>query len=397
MKRSTRLSTLAVATVAALVSASLPASADTVKIGYITTFTGESSVNAKDVYDAWRLALTHLGGKLGGMETQVITGDDQEKPDTGRQLADQMIERDKVDIITGIQLSNVLLAVAKPVTEAGVLLISTNAGPSQLAGAGCSQNFFSASWQNDNDAEPMGMYLTEQGVKSVYLMGLDYAAGHDKMAGFKRYYKGQVLAEIYTPYTQLDYSAEIAQLRAAKPEALFYFYGGASGIAFPKQLDQAGVKSQVKVYADMSGMDQSVLPAVGDAALGIQSAVFWSEFFDNEQNKRFVEDFEATYHRIPSIYAAQGYDTANLIDSAIRKVGGNMKDKAGLRKALEAADFKSVRGSFKFNQNHFPIQDWYLATAVKDEQGRVVMKPSITIVKDLHDAYASQCKLPPAN
>jgi branched-chain amino acid transport system substrate-binding protein len=368
------------------------ASADPLKIGYISSFTGASNVNAADVYDAWKLALTHLGGKLGGMDVEVITGDDQEKPDVGRQLADKMIERDKVSIVTGVQLSNVLLAIAKPVTQANVILVGTNAGPSQLAGDQCSPNFFSASWQNDNNAEAMGKYLTDQGVKQAYLMALDYPAGHDKLAGFKRYFKGQILAEIYTPYTQLDYAAEIAQLRAAKPEALFYFYGGASGISFAKQLDQAGIKSQLKVYGEMSASDQSVLPGIGDAALGIKSAVFWSESFDNEQNKRFVKDFESTYHRIPSIYAAQGYDTAMLIDSAVRKVNGNMKDLPALRKAFEATDFKSVRGKFKFNRNHFPIQDWYLAEAVKDDQGRIVMKPSIKIMEDLQDAYVGQCK-----
>jgi branched-chain amino acid transport system substrate-binding protein len=379
----------------ALVAASAlsqSASADPLKIGYISSFTGASNVNAADVYDAWKLALTHLGGKLGGMDVEVITGDDQEKPDVGRQLADKMIERDKVSIITGVQLSNVLLAIAKPVTQANVILVGTNAGPSQLAGDQCSPNFFSASWQNDNNAEAMGKYLTDQGVKQAYLMALDYPAGHDKLAGFKRYFKGQIVAEIYTPYTQLDYAAEIAQLRAAKPEALFYFYGGASGISFAKQLDQAGIKNQLKIYGEMSASDQSVLPGIGDAALGIKSAVFWSEFFDNEQNKRFVKDFESTYRRIPSIYAAQGYDTAMLIDSAVRKVNGNMKDLPALRKAFEAADFKSVRGKFKFNRNHFPIQDWYLAEGVKDDQGRIVMKPSIKIMEDLQDAYVGQCK-----
>ena len=248
-------------------------------------------------------------------------------------------------------------------------------------------------FQNDNNFEGLGKYLKDKGVKKVYFLAPNYPAGKDMLTGFKRYFQGQMDAEIFTAMGQLDYSAEIAQLRAAKPEAVVMFYPGGMGINFVKQYAQAGLMSQIPLYTGPGTVDQTTLPAIGDAALGMYTGAMWSEFLDNPASKKFYADFEAAYHRIPSQYAAQAYDTARVIQAAVDSIGGKIEDKAAFQKALENVKFDSVRGNFKFNKNHFPIQDYYLVQVEKDSKGRLVSALKQKIMSDLADAYAGECNM----
>jgi branched-chain amino acid transport system substrate-binding protein len=386
------LRNLALAALCAGLSGPVFAQQGPIKIGFISTFSGPSGVLGQELLDGFRLGLKSTGNTLGGRPAEVIQGDDQAKPDVGRQLADKMIERDRVQIVTGVNFSNVMLAIAKPVLDAGAFIVSVNAGPSQYAGAQCHPHYFTASFQNDTTPEAMGLYLTGK-VKRVYLMAPNYPAGKDFLAGFKRSFKGEIVDEVYTGFGQLDYAAEIAQLRAKKPEAVFFFYPGGMGINFVKQYAQAGLKSEIPLYGPAFSLDQTVLPAMGDAALGAFASTFWSEGFDNPASKKFVEDFEKEYGRIPSQSAAQAYDGARLIDAALKAIGGKIEDKKAFRAALEGVKFDSVRGNFRFNTNHYPIQDFYLVEVVKDDKGRPVWAMRDTIVKDHPDSYAKDCKM----
>jgi branched-chain amino acid transport system substrate-binding protein len=386
------LRTLAIAVLCAATSGPAAAQQGPIKIGFISTFSGPSGVLGQELLDGFRLGLKSTGNTLGGRPAEVIQGDDQAKPDIGRQLADKMIERDRVHIVTGVNFSNVMLAIAKPVLDAGAFIVSVNAGPSQYAGAQCHPHYFTASFQNDTTPEAMGLYLTGK-VKRVYLMAPNYPAGKDFLAGFKRSFKGEIVDEVYTGFGQLDYAAEIAQLRAKKPEAVFFFYPGGMGINFVKQYAQAGLKAEIPLYGPAFSLDQTVLPAMGDAALGAFASTFWSEGFDNPASKKFVEDFEKEYGRIPSQSAAQAYDGARLIDAALKAIGGKIEDRRAFRAALEGVKFDSVRGNFRFNTNHYPIQDFYLVEVVKDDKGRPVWAMRDTIVKDHPDSYAKDCKM----
>lgn len=367
--------------------------ADQVKIGYIATMSGPGASLGTDILDGFKLGIKNCGDKLGGLPVELVVGDDQLKPDIGVQVATRMIEKDKVDIVTGIVFSNVMMAVAKPITDAGIFLISANAGPSPLAGKGCLPNFFAVSWQNDQTHEAMGKYLQDKGVKSLYLMAPNYQAGKDALVGVKRFYKGQIVGEVYTEINQPDYAAELTQLRAAKPEALFVFYPGGMGINFVKQYAQSGLKEVVPLYTTAFTLDQSVLQAMGDAALGLLNSSFWSPDLANPVNEKFVKDFAAAYNRLPSLFAAQGYDAALLIDSAIRAVGGDLSNKDKLREAFKKADFQSVRGNFKFNNNHFPIQDFYIREVFKNDSGVLTNRIVGVAFKDHPDAYHSECEM----
>ena len=388
MTKTTRIVALALAATAATAFAQAP-----LRIGFMAELSGPQGALGQDQYDAFMMVVERNGGKLGAVPVQVIKEDSQLKPEVATQLVDKLIDKDKVQIITGITFSNVMMAVHKKVTDKEVFLIGSNAGPAPVAGAQCSPYGFVVSWQNDNQAEVVGKYATDKGYKRVIAMAPNYQAGKDFIAGFKRYYKGEMIDEFYTPLNQPDFSAELAQVVSKNPDAVFVFYPGGLGVNFVRQYKQAGLLGKVPLLST-STTDGSTLPAQKDDALGVISGTFWGPDFNNPANKKFVEDYEKKYNRIPSQYAAQSYDAALLLDSAIAKVKGNVGDKKAFQAALKAADFKSVRGNFKFNNNGFPIQDQYVFEVAKDAKGRVSLKTIGSPLKDHKDAYYTQCKLP---
>jgi branched-chain amino acid transport system substrate-binding protein len=367
--------------------------ADKVKVGLLSTLSGAGAGLGVDIRDGFTLGLKHLGGKLGGLPAEVIIADDQQNADVAKQAAEKLLLKDKVDFMTGIVFSNIMLAVGPSVFENKTFFVSANAGPSQLAGEQCNPYFFNVAWQNDNLHEAVGQYVAQQGFKKVALLAPNYPGGADAMSGFKRYYKGDVAKEIFIKLGQLDFAAELADLRATKPDALYIFLPGAMGINFIKQFAAAGLSRDIKLFAPGFSADEDIIKAVGAPMLGLYNSSQWSHDFDNPQNKKFVEDFKKDYGRLPSLYASQGYDAALLMDAAVRDTKGNLEDKDGLRKALKAANFKSVRGEFKFNHNHYPIQDYYLRVIEKDAQGQITNKTMGKIFTNHADAYAAQCPM----
>lgn len=364
------------------------AQAEPVKIGMITTLSGGGSSLGIDVRDGFMLALQEGGGMLGGQEVLLLVEDDAMKPDIAKQIADKLIKRDDVDILTGIIWSNLALAVVPSAVKDGVFYISPNAGPSQLAGSNCDPNYFNVAWQNDNLHEAMGQYMSNNGLERAYILAPNYPAGKDALAGFKRFYTGDLAGETYTQLGQQDYAAEIAAIREAKPDSVFFFLPGGMGIAFMKQYAQSGL--DVPVFGPAFSFDQGILGAIGDAALGVKNTSQWSKDLDNPANATFVAAFQEAYGRLPSLYASQGYDAARLIGGALAKA--SIDDPDAFRAALEAADFESVRGDFKFGPNHHPIQDIYVREVVKE--GDVLTNRLVGVAMEDHaDAYAAECQM----
>lgn len=382
---------LVAATAAAIGLMAAPAMAEAVKIGMITTLSGGGSGLGIDIRDGFELALKQGGGKLGGVDVDIITQDDARKPETAKQIADRMVKSDKVDIMTGIVWSNLAMAVVPGVTKAGVFYISPNAGPSALAGKMCNENYFNVAWQNDNLHEAMGQHVTDKGFRNVYIMAPNYPAGTDALAGFKRFYKGKIAGEVYTKLGQKDYAAEISALRAAKPDAVFFFLPGGMGINFLKQYAQAGLKNSIPLFGPAFSFDETILKPAGNAALGVFNSSQWNADLDNAANRAFVADFIAEYGRRPSLYASQGYDAARLIGSALKAVGGDMSDKSAFRLALTKAEFESVRGNFRFGSNHHPIQDIYVRQVYRDDKGDLTNKIVGKVFTDHRDAYVKDC------
>ena len=384
---------------AALSASSLsPSSAalagDTIKIGFVSTFSGPTAVIGNDMRNSFELALDHLGRKMGGKPVEVIYEDDGQKPDVGKQKTEKLVQFDKVDFIAGYIWSNVLLASLKTATDSKTFLITANAGPSQLAGEQCSPYVFSTSWQNDQTPQAMGLYMNQKGVKSVFLIGPNYAAGKDMLAGVKSTFKGQVVGEEYTVWpTQLDFSAELTKARNSGAESIFVFYPGAAGVQFLNQYAQAGLKDKMPLYTAFT-VDELSLPLQKDNAIGVPGAQEWVNDLPNEQNKKFVEDYRKKYTGLrPTYYGAQAYDAAQLINSAVVAVGGDTSKKDAMKAEMEKANFKSLRGGFKYGNNHIPIQNFYLQDVVKDAGGQLSLKTVATIVKDDQDRFHDKCPM----
>jgi branched-chain amino acid transport system substrate-binding protein len=367
--------------------------ADKVKIGFISTLSGPNASIGGDIRDGFNLALKLNGGKLGGLPAEVLIGDDQLKPENAKQLIERNLRLDKVDFVTGTVFSNVVNAIAPDAIAAKTFFIAPNAGPSNYSGAQCNPFFFVASWPSEAYSEAAGEYANKKGIKNVVLLAPNYVGGKDATTGFKRYYKGKVVDEVYTKLGQLDYAVELSQIRAARPEAMYVFLPGGMGVNFIKQFVAAGMSRDIQLVVPLWGSDQDIIRAVGDPMLGLFSTAHWSIDFDNPANRKFVAAFDAEYKRLPTGYAASGYDTALLIDSAVRKVKGRLEDKDALRAALRAADFKSVRGSFKFNSNQFPVQNYYLQLVGKGADGRLAHKTVGTIFTNRGDAYVQDCRM----
>lgn len=368
--------------------------ADKIKVGLLSTLSGPGSNLGIDIRDGFQLALKQNNGKLGGLPVELIIVDDQQSPETAKQATDRLLKRDHVDFMTGVVFSNIMLAVGQPVFQSRTFYISANAGPSQYAGDQCNPYFFNVAWQNDNLHEAVGKTVTDKGFKKVALLAPNYPAGKDAMTGFKRFYKGEVVQEIYTPLSQLDYSVELSRIRASGPDAVYIFLPGGLGVNFIKQFVDAGLDKEMKLFAPGFSADEDVIRAVGASMVGMFNASQWAHDLDNAANKRFVADFMKEFGRLPSLYASQGYDAARLIDAAVRDVKGNIGNKDALRQALKSARFESVRGPFKFNTNHYPVQNYYLREIVKDAQGRVTNRTLGTVFEGHTDAYVGDCKMP---
>jgi branched-chain amino acid transport system substrate-binding protein len=385
------LSALAAAAVLSLAVQAASAQ-EKVKIGLLTTLSGPPAALGAQQRNGFQLALKNLGNKLGGRDVELIVQDDELKPDVAVSKAKALVERDKVDFVVGPIFSNILQAIIKPVTDGGAFMISPNAGTSNFAGKECNPNLFVVSYQNDQNHEVLGKYAQDSGIKKAFIMAPNYQAGKDALAGFKRYFKGDIADEVYVPLNQLDYSAELSKIAAASPDAIFVFLPGGMGVNFVKQFRQAGLADKIKFLSAFT-VDESTLPAQQDAAVGFFGGANWAPNLDNPQNKAFEAAYEKEYSAVPATYAFQAYDAVMLIDSALKATKGDTSNKDALRAALMKADFTSLRGKFKFNTNHYPIQDFYLVKVAKRADGKFQTEIAQKVFADYADPHVKDCAM----
>ena len=365
--------------------------AGSVKVALVATLSGPGAALGVQARDGWLAGVRALGGRLGNLPVETLVIDDELKPDVAVTKVRAALERDKVDVVVGVVFSNILQAVFRPVTESQAFLISTNAGPSTYAGRGCNPYLFVASYQNDQVHAAMGQVAQDAGYKRVLVLVPNYQAGKDAAAGFRSRFRGEVVDEMYVPLSQLDFSAEVTRIAAAKPDAVFTFMPGGLGVSLVRAYRQAGLAGIP--FLSTFTVDEANLPAQGDAALGFYTAANWAPNFDNPRSRAFVTGFEAAHGYVPGLYAAQSYDAAALLDAAIRQAGGRMGDKPALRAGLERAEFESVRGAFSFGRNHFPVQDFWLCQVAKRSDGKLQTEAVRRVLTADTDAYAADCRM----
>lgn len=366
--------------------------AEDLKIGMVVTLSGPPAALGQQIVDGFQLALEHKDGMLGGQKVELIVEDDELKPDVALLKATSLIERDEVDIVVGTVFSNMLQAIFKPIVQSETFLISPNAGPSTFAGKNCNPYFFATSYQNNQNAEVSGMVANEEGYQNVFTMVPNYQAGRDNIEGFKQTFKGSVTDEVFTPLGHQDFSAELARISTSGADAVFTFMPGGMGVRLVNQFSNAGLSESMK-FMSVFTTDETTLPGQKDAAVGLLAAGTWAPDLQNDANQAFVSAFEAKYGYIPGSYAMQAYDTANLIDSAVAKTGGDMSDKDAVRAAIMEADFTSLRGDFAFNNNHYPVQDFHMLKVVKRDDGKFHTSFVRTIAEDYADSFSQDCKM----
>lgn len=379
------------ATAAFMLVANAVAAQDKIRIGLIYTLSGAPSTLGQQSKNGFELALKSLGGKMGGKDVELFVADDELKPDVAIQKVRGMLERDRVDFVVGPIFSNILVAIHKPVIDAGKILISTNAGTSNFAGAGCNANFFVTSYQNDQVFEAVGAASNKLGYKRVYILVPNYPAGKDAIAGFKRTYKGEIIEESLLPLNTTDFGPEVSKISASKADALFTFMPGGLGINLLNTFIQAGLKGKIPIVSTFTA-DEATLPVLKDNAVDVYGVLTWAPNMGNPANKKFVSEYEAAYNAVPASYAMQAYDAAMLINSAVAAVKGNLADQNAVRAALKKAAFTSVRGPFKFNVNGYPIEDFYLTKVAKRADGKYETQVVEKIFSNYADGYAKDCK-----
>lgn len=378
---------------AALFIQSAAHAASNIKIGFLTTLSGPGAVIGQEMKDGFALGIKHSGDKLGGLPVDLQVADDQQSPDTGRQTVERFLKRDKVDVMTGVVFSNVLLPILPTVLANDTVYVSANTGPADYAGAKCNRNFFSVASQNEDIPQAVGKFAVDKNYKRIALIAPNYPGGRELINGFKRQYKGNIVEELYSRLGQLDFAAELATIRAAKPDAIFFFLPGGMGVNFIKQFEASGMAKQVDLLAPGFSADEDTIKAVGDAIVGVYNGSHWSADMTNAANEKFVADFVKTYGRMPTLYAAQAYDAALLIDGAVASVGGRVEDRDAFRAALRKANFKSVRGNFRFNNNQYPVHNLYLRVVQKGANGKIANKLVSTILADHSDSFAASCPM----
>ena len=383
--------TCAATAVLLALTAGVATAQEKIKIGVIVTTSGPPAALGAQVRDGFALAVRDLGGKMGGREVEIVNVDDELKPDVAVNKVKGLLEREKVDFVVGPIFSNILQAIHKPVTESKTFLISPNAGPSSYAGKDCNPFFYVTSYQNDQVHQILGKVAQDRGYKRMYLMVPNYQAGRDSVAGFKLDFKGEIVEESYLPLNSIDFQPELTKINAQKPDAVFTFMPGGLGVNLVKQYRQAGLADRIPVLSAFT-VDESTLPAQQDAAVGMFGGANWAPNLDNPQSKKFVAAYEAAYNNVPGTYAMQAYDAAMLIDSAVKAVKGDLSNKEAVSAALRKADFTSLRGSFKFNTNGYPIQNFYLTKVAKRPDGKFQTEIVEKVFSDYGDSYAKDCK-----
>jgi branched-chain amino acid transport system substrate-binding protein len=366
----------------------LAASSARLKIGLLLPYSGTYAALGHNITDAMKLAASEHGGKLGGREVEWVAVDDESDPAKAPANVNKLIAGEKVDILTGPVHSGVAMALMQIVRQENVLTIVTNAGAQAVTGTLCAPHVFRTSFSNWQVSYPCADVMLKAGHKKAVLMFWNYSFGQESMAAFKEGYEkggGAVVKEIAVPFPNTEFQANLSEIAALKPDAVFVFFAGAGAAKFVKDYADAGLKDKVPLYG--SGfLTEGVLAAQGPAAEGIKTTLHYADVLDNAANKKFRESFKKATGRDADVYAVAGYDTVNALAQALGKVKGDTGAQKELIAALETTRLDSPRGPFRFSKAHNPIQDIYLRQVKGGQQ--VVLAVAM---KDAEDPAAG-CK-----
>jgi branched-chain amino acid transport system substrate-binding protein len=369
------------------------ASDPSIVIGIVATTSGAGAIPGQDLIDGFSLALRQLGGRFANQEVRVVITDDKGSPDTARQQVKRLMERERLDIVLTAVSPASMIAIIKPLTEARLFVLDLDQAPAPLAGPECSPFLFGLAAPADGVHEALGQHLAAERMRRLVVIGPDAPKTNDAAAALKRTFHGEVAAVLMPKPGATTYESEIARIHDLKPDAVYTVLSGGMGVAFVRAYHAAGLRADIPLFAAWPLVERPMLPAMGEAAVDVVSISPWSPDLDSIPNKRLVSDFESEYGRPATTWAAQGYDSAFLLDAALKATNGKTGDSEALRAGLRRADFVSVRGGFKFNTNHFPVLTYYLRKVTRDAKGRLTHEMGGAVLKDWRDRQASSCPL----
>ncbi|MFW8635998.1 ABC transporter substrate-binding protein [Cribrihabitans pelagius] len=352
-------------------SLAVPATAgENVKVGLLLPFSGVYAALGNDIEAGFSLALEQFGDEAGA-SFEVVREDTEVKPPVALGKAKKLILQDKVDVMAGIVSSGVLGAVRDMVHGAGVPLIVANAGNDEATGANCSPFITRMSFSNGQVNRPMGQWMHDQGIRKVYTLAPDYAAGRQMIGGFVETFTaagGEIVGQEFTPFQKTqDFGPYLAQAKASGAEAVFVFYAGGEAISFVKQYDSFGLKADLPLYGSGFLTSPLYVNAEGPAAEGVITALHYVPTIENAANAAFVEAFTARTGRVPSEYAVHGYDAGRALIEAVKTGAGGRAD---LANALRQVSFDGPRGKLAIDAaTNNVIQPVYVYETVAGAEG----------------------------
>ncbi|MBC7953081.1 MAG: ABC transporter substrate-binding protein [Rhodospirillaceae bacterium] len=369
------------------------ASDPSIVVGVVATLTGPGALAGQDLVDGFNLALKQLGGRFSNQEVRVVLADDKGSPDIARQQVKRLMDRERLDmVLTGVSAPS-LATIIKPLVDARLFVLNLDQSPPALSGAECSQFLFSLAAPVDGLHEAMGQYLAAEHIRRVVVVGPQTGVTNDAVAALKRTFPGEVVAVLSPHPGAATFAPELDHIKQLKPDAIYSLLTGGMGGGFVRAWGASPLKGEIPLFPLWPAVERQMLPAMADAAQDMISIGTWGNDLDSIPNRRLNADFEMEFGRPPSTWAAQGYDAAFLVDSALKATNGKTSNEDALRTALRRADFISARGSFKFNTNQFPVLNYYLRKVSRDAKGRPTHEMRGVVLKEWRDRQAHSCPM----
>jgi branched-chain amino acid transport system substrate-binding protein len=340
-----------------------------VKVGFLLPYSGTFAALGVAIENGFKLYVAEKGGKLGGREVEYFKVDDESDPAKAIQNANRLVQRDKVDVLIGSVHSGVALAVTKVAKDNDVTLIVPNAGVGAITGALCAPNVFRSSYSAWQTAYSMGKVAATKGKKTAITVTWKYAAGDEQVAAFRQGFEeggGKVIKDLNVPFPNVEFQSILTEVASAKPEAVFGFFAGAGAVKFVQDFAGAGLNKSIALYG--SGfLTDGTLEAQGKSAQGLLTTLHYGDGLNTPRDNAFRLAYAKSFKMQPDVYAVQGYDAAQMYAAGLNAVGGDVKQKDALRKAIRSAKIDSPRGTFVLSKAGNPVQDFYLREVVGAE------------------------------
>ncbi len=354
-----------------------------IKIGFTTDLTGIAAQPAKDMVNGLQMYLDEIGGQMAGRKVELIVEDSQARPDVAITKLRKLVEYDRVHIVAGVLFGHLGYALAPKVEEYKIPALFTVTAADDLTQRLKYRWVIRTGWTSSQPSHPFGEYAAKTlGYKKVAVIASDYAFGWEVVGGFQKTFEesgGQIVQKLWVPLGAMDLAPYISKIKR-DADAVFTMVAGASTLQFFKQYQDAGLKGRVPLIAGGPAVDESLLPAMGDEALGTVSPLIYSGALDTPANRRFAQEYRKRFGKVPSYFAETNYTSGRWINEAVKAINGNVEDREALLAALRKVEIADApRGPVKLDPQGNPIQNVYIRKIERNKDGELQNTVIVTI------------------